>query len=92
MLETTKMEEEKDYKFQFEKLNVWNESRSLVVKVYKLLDLFPNVEQYALCSQLRRAVISVPSNIAEGNSRIAIKEQIHFTEIAFSSLMEVYCQ
>ena len=81
-----------DFQFQFEKLRVWNEARQLVVRVYNLLDKFPKVEQYALCDQLRRAVISVPSNIAEGNSRVAIKEQIHFFEIAFGSLMEVYCQ
>ena len=81
-----------DFQFQFEKLRVWNEARQLVVRIYKLLDKFPKVEQYALCDQLRRAVISVPSNIAEGNSRVAIKEQIHFFEIAFGSLMEVYCQ
>jgi len=45
-----------------------------------------------LCDQLRRAVISVPSNIAEGSGRMAKKESIHFLEIAYGSLMEVYCQ
>ena len=53
---------------------------------------FPKTENYALCDQLRRAAISVPSNIAEGTGRMAVKEQIHFLEIAFGSLMEVYCQ
>ena len=81
-----------DFQFQFEKLTVWQESRKLVKTVYKLLRKFPTEERYALCDQLRRAVISVPSNIAEGNSRMAVKEQIHFFEIAFGSLMEVYCQ
>ena len=78
--------------YQFEKLNAWQESRKLVVATYQLLKRFPKEEQFALCDQLRRAVISVPSNIAEGNGRMAIKEQIHFLEIAFGSAMEVYCQ
>ena len=78
--------------YGFEKLNAWQESRKLVLEVYKLLKKFPNEERYALCDQLRRAVISIPSNIAEGNGRMALKEQIHFFEIAYGSVMEVYCQ
>ena len=78
--------------YQFEKLNAWQESRKLVVATYQLLKKFPKEEQFALCDQLRRAVISVPSNIAEGNGRMAIKEQIHFLEIAYGSLTEVTCQ
>ena len=81
-----------DYQFQFEKLNAWHEARELVLNVYQLLEKFPKTENYALCDQLRRAVVSVPSNIAEGTGRLAIKEQIHFLEIAYASLMEVYCQ
>ena len=60
--------------------------------VYKLIEKFPKQEQYALCDQLRRAVISVPSNIAEGLGRYSSKEQIHFFEIAYGSLREVDCQ
>lgn len=45
-----------------------------------------------MCDQVRRAVISIPSNIAEGMGRLSIKETTHFLEIAFGSLMEVYCQ
>jgi len=81
-----------EFQFQFEKLNAWQEARKLVVNVYQLLEKFPKSENYALCDQLRRAVVSVPSNIAEGAGRLAIKEQIHFLEIAYASLMEVYCQ
>jgi four helix bundle protein len=81
-----------DFLFQFEKLNAWHEARKLVIDVYRLLEKFPKTENYALCDQLRRAAISVPSNIAEGSGRMAIKEQTHFLEIAFGSLMEVYCQ
>ena len=81
-----------DFQFQFEKLNAWQEARKLVVNVYQLLEKFPKTENYALSDQLRRAVVSVPSNIAEGTGRLAIKEQIHFLEIAYASLMELYCQ
>ena len=78
--------------YSFEKLRAWQEARELVVKVYKLLDKFPNFEKYALCDQLRRAIVSVPSNIAEGSGRTSLKEQIHFIEIAYGSLMESYNQ
>lgn len=81
-----------EYQYRFEKLNVWIESRKLVLSVYKALKSFPVEERFALCDQLRRAVISIPSNIAEGCGRISVKEQIHFMEIAFGSLMEVYTQ
>ena len=60
--------------------------------VYALLKKFPKEEQYALCDQLRRAVISVPSNISEGFGRFSSKEQVHFFEIAYGSLREVDCQ
>ena len=78
--------------FNFEKLNAYQNARLLVKDVYKLLDKFPQKEEFALKSQLRRAVVSIPSNIAEGMGRISDKEKIHFIEIAYSSLMEVYCQ
>ena len=81
-----------EYQYRFEKLNVWIEARKLVVSVYHLLKSFPMEERFALCDQLRRAAISVPSNIAEGCGRISVKEQIHFMEIAYGSLMEVYTQ
>ena len=81
-----------DFTYQFEKLEAWQQSRKLVVETYKLLRKFPAEERFALCDQLRRAVISVPSNIAEGNGRISVKEHIHFLEIAYGSIMEVYCQ
>ena len=78
--------------FNFEKLNTYQQARILVKKVYELIDKFPQKEEFALKSQLRRAVVSIPSNIAEGMGRISDKEKIHFIEIAYSSLMEVYCQ
>ncbi len=78
--------------YSFEKLNVWQEAKKLVVDVYHLLDEFPKFEKYALCDQIRRAIVSVPSNIAEGCGRISIKEQVHFLEIAYGSLLEAFNQ
>ena len=78
--------------YAFENLNAWKESRKLVVSVYQLLDGFPKFEKYALCDQIRRSIVSVPSNLAEGSGRISIKEQLHFYEIAYGSLMEAYNQ
>lgn len=78
--------------FSFEKLDAYLYARALVRSIYKMLRVFPKEEQYALCDQLRRAVISIPSNIAEGMGRMSPKEQIHFLEISYGSLMEVLCQ
>ena len=78
--------------FSYRNLRVYKQAKSLVVYVYNLLRFLPKEEQYALCDQLRRAAVSIPSNIAEGMGRSSIKEQIHFIEIAFGSLNEVMCQ
>ena len=78
--------------FTFEKLEVWRKSRVLVKEIYLLLNEFPQSERFALTDQLRRAAISVPSNIAEGSGRPSAKERIRFTEIAYGSLMEAYNQ
>lgn len=78
--------------FGFENLVAYQRAMDLVDKVYDLMKGFPAEEKYALCDQLRRAVVSVPSNIAEGLGRISNKEQVHFLEISYGSLMEVYCQ
>ena len=56
------------------------------------MESFPKTENFALCDQLRRAVVSIPSNIVEGTTRVSPKEQYRFIEIAFGSLMEVMCQ
>ena len=78
--------------YAFENLSAWKESRKLVVKVYQLLDEFPKFEKYALCDQIRRSIVSVPSNLAEGSGRISSREQLHFYEISYGSLMEAYNQ
>ena len=73
-------------------LIVYQKAKQLVIDVYKLLEQFPDSERFALCNQVRRAVMSVPSNIAEGMGRISNKDQAHFLNIAYGSLMEVYAQ
>ena len=73
-------------------LVVYQKSKELVIFVYKMLDLFPDAEKFALCSQMRRAVVSVPSNIAEGMGRLSDKDQAHFLNMSYGSLMEVYAQ
>ena len=78
--------------YQFERLTAWKKAKELAIAVYRLVAKFPQYEQFALCSQLRRAIISVPSNIAEGTGRISKKEKVHFLEISYGSLMEAYCQ
>ena len=79
-------------KYNYKDLEAYKEAKILVRMIYSLLQRFPKEEMYALCDQLRRAVISVPSNIAEGSGRTSAKDQAHFMEMAFGSLMEVDCQ
>lgn len=78
--------------FKFKKLEIYRLAQSLVIDCYKLLDSFPTDEKYGLSSQMKRAAISIPSNIAEGSSRYSSKEKIHFINISYSSLMELLCQ
>lgn len=78
--------------YSFEKLDVYQLSLELVGKVYRLIAKFPSEERDVLCDQLRRSVISVPSNIAEQSGRTSYKERIHFLEIAYGSLFEAFCQ
>ena len=78
--------------FAFEKLKVYQLSKMMAGQLIQLLKSYPKEELFALSNQLRRAVISIPSNIAEGCGRITPKEQLRFVSIAYGSLMEVYCQ
>ena len=78
--------------YSFKTLNTYAEAKNLVLQVYAIIKILPQEERYALSDQLRRAVISVPSNIVEGMNRISDKEKSHFLEFAYASLMEVYCQ
>ena len=76
----------------FRELEAYKEGKKLIKEVYRLLNKFPRAEQYAMCDQLRRAVISITSNIAEGSGRASSKEKVHFLEISYGSLMEVLSQ
>jgi four helix bundle protein len=73
-------------------LVVWKKSMALVLNVYRCTQAFPKIETYGLTSQLRRAVISVPSNIAEGQARLSTGEFRQFLGNARGSLMEVETQ
>lgn len=79
-------------KFSFENLEVWKDVKLLTKDIYILTNNFPDSERFGLISQIRRATISVSSNIAEGSARNSAKDQAHFYQIAFSSLMEVLSQ
>ena len=76
----------------FRRLKVYIVAKTLVKEVYRLMENFPSTERYALSDQLRRAAISVPSNIAEGLGRSTDKDKGHYMQIAYSSLMETLAQ
>ena len=76
----------------FTDLDAWKEGHKLVLDIYKLTKKFPPEEQFGLVSQLRRAVVSFTSNIAEGFSRKSYKEKLQFYFIAMGSLMEIQNQ
>lgn len=78
--------------FVFHKLQVWRLAKELVKDIYNLTKRFPAEERFGLASQINRAAISVASNIAEGSGRISRKDQAHFTQLSYGSLMEVACQ
>lgn len=80
------------YLYSFEKLEVWKESIKLVKTIYVLTNNFPENEKFGLVSQLRRATISISSNLAEGTSRSTNKDKAHFTTMAYSSAMEILNQ
>jgi four helix bundle protein len=78
--------------FRFEKLEVWQAARLLNRLIYRRTRTFPESEQFALTSQLRRASISISSNIAEGAGRNSDRDFAHFLEQAYGSAMEVASQ
>ena len=78
--------------FSYRDLMAYKYAKALVKEVYALLKFFPKEENYALCDQLRRACVSIPSNIVEGMARTSVKEQLHFIEISYGSLCETMCQ
>lgn len=78
--------------FGYRKLIAYQKAKEVVKRTYKLLKKFPKEEQYAMCDQLRRASVSITSNIAEGTNRFSVKDKAHFVEMAYGSLMEVSSQ
>jgi four helix bundle protein len=78
--------------FAFERLDTWKLSIELTTSLYQLTRKFPSHERYGLGQQIQRAAVSISSNIAEGSGRLSKKDQAHFFNIAFSSLLEVLNQ
>jgi len=75
--------------YSFENLECWQNARKLATWIYQITQDFPGVEKFGLSSQMRRAAISIASNIAEGTSRKTLKDQAHFSTIAYSSAIEL---
>lgn len=78
--------------FGFQSLEIYRLAKELVIDCYNITRGMPSEEKYALCQQMNRAAVSIPSNIAEGYSRFSTKEKIHFMNMAYGSLMELTCQ
>ena len=76
----------------FRNYNVWSDGVDFSVDIYKITENFPKTETYALCDQMQRAAVSIPSNIAEGCSRKSVNEFAHFLEFSLGSSYEVETQ
>jgi len=76
----------------YRELEVWKISMDLADKIYDITETFPKNEMYGLASQIRRAAVSIPSNIAEGSARSGTKELLYFINIARGSLAELETQ
>lgn len=73
----------------FRKYAVWEQSHRLVLQLYKLTTVFPREEKFGLTSQIRRAVVSIPTNISEGCGKVSEKDFARFLEISFGSCQEI---
>ena len=76
----------------YRELVVWQRSMALVTEIYRITEDFPKSELFGLTSQLKRAVVSIPSNIAEGQGRDSSREFLYHLSVAYGSLMEVETQ
>jgi len=76
----------------YKDLVVWQKAMDLVIKIYKLTDNFPKSELFGLTNQMRRSVVSIPSNISEGKMRLSDKEFKRFLKIAYASASELETQ
>jgi four helix bundle protein len=80
------------FTYSFEKLDVWKEAKEFTKEIYAVTAQFPELEKFGLTSQMRRAAVSICSNIAEGSARKTNKDRAHFTTISFSSAVEILNQ
>jgi len=80
-----------NYQFTFEKLRLWQEAREWVRGIFGMVKSFPVEEKYGHSNQLTRSAVSVTANLAEGAGRTSAKDQAHFSQLAYSSLMESAC-
>jgi four helix bundle protein len=78
--------------YSFEKLLVWQKSKTITVNIYKLTSTFPTEELFGISNQMRRSSVSIVSNVAEGSGRQNAKEKARYTEIAYSSALELLSQ
>ena len=91
-MKQSRVESGRSRAFRFERIEAWQLARAFNKSVYRATRGFPKDEMFALTSQIRRASVSVSSNIAEGSGRNSDADFAHFLEIAYGSLMEVVSQ
>lgn len=77
---------------KFKELEIWKQSKSFCTEIYIITSAFPSEEKFGLTNQLRRASVSIPSNIAEGSSRKSNKDFARFLEISMGSAYEIETQ
>lgn len=71
--------------YGYRRLIAYQKAKDIVIQTYRFIKKFPSEERYAMCDQLRRASVSVTSNIAEGINRFSVKDKAHFIEMAYGS-------
>jgi four helix bundle protein len=76
----------------FKELLIWQKGMEIAIKTFKFTAAFPKEDKYGICSQMNRAAISIPSNIAEGSSRKSQKDYLRFIEISLGSVFELETQ
>jgi four helix bundle protein len=81
-----------EYQFSFEKLIAWQKARVLTMLIYSVTGQLPVDEKFGLTSQMRKAVISISSNLAEGSTRSTKNDKLRFVTLSYGSLMELYSQ
>jgi len=80
------------YEYSFERFEAWKKAKELVKMIYRTTEGFPKKEQFGIVQQMRRASLSIASNIAEGSGRPSSKDRAHFMVMAYTSLLETVNQ